>query len=76
MSRTLADAAGAVLRAAAPADKVALSAEAASLWRDGALAVEGGEASAIIAPHPATPAASQPGANPPGGNAPVNEVPF
>jgi len=42
VSQTLADAAGAVLRAAAPADKVSLSEQAAAAWRAGALAAEGG----------------------------------
>jgi formylglycine-generating enzyme required for sulfatase activity len=40
------------------------------------LAVEGGEASAIIAPHPPKPAPPQPGTPPPGGQAPGGDVPF
>jgi formylglycine-generating enzyme required for sulfatase activity len=39
------------------------------------LAVEGGEASAVIAPHPAKPATPQPGTPPPG-QAPGGDVPF
>jgi iron(II)-dependent oxidoreductase len=40
------------------------------------LAVEGGEASAIIAPHPPKPDTPQPGTPPPGGQAPGGDVPF
>jgi hypothetical protein len=40
------------------------------------LAVEGGEASAIIAPHPEKPATPPPGTPPPGGQAPGGNVPF
>src|SRR5262249_47041591 len=39
------------------------------------LAVEGGEASAVIAPHPPKPETPQPG-NPPAGQAGGNDVPF
>jgi formylglycine-generating enzyme required for sulfatase activity len=40
------------------------------------LAVEGGEASAIIAPRPPKPETPKPGATPPGGQAPGGNVPF